>query len=79
LWVFFALGVLTAIEIWVATALTGGLKAWSLVTLASAKAGCVAIFFMHLKSERNWLRIIALFPAAAGLYAIVLIKEVMFR
>jgi caa(3)-type oxidase subunit IV len=77
--VFLALGVLTAIEVWAAGALTGGLKVWTLVFLALVKAGCVASFYMHLRSERNWLRVIALLPAAAGVYALVLIQEAIFR
>ncbi len=77
--VFFALGLLTLIEIWIAGAATGNVKVWSLISLAVAKAACVATFFMHLKSERNWLRFIAILPAMTGIFAYVLIQEVMFR
>ena len=77
--VFLALAALTGIEVWTAGALTGGVKVWSLVALALIKATCVAAFFMHLRQERNWLRVIAALPAAAGIYALVLIQEVHQR
>lgn len=77
--VFLALATLTGIEVWAAVALAGGLKVWTLVALALVKAGCVAAFFMHLRRERNWLRVIAVLPAAAGIYALVLMQEVLYR
>jgi len=77
--VFFVLGTLTGIEVWVADATSGNLKIWILIILAMVKAACVAMFFMHLKTERNWLRFIAVLPLLTGIFAYVLILEVMFR
>jgi len=77
--VFLTLGFLTAVEIWVAKTATGNIKIWTLIALAMSKAACVATFFMHLKTERNWLRIIAALPLLAGIFAYVLIREVMYR
>jgi caa(3)-type oxidase subunit IV len=77
--VFFVLGILTGIEIWAADATSGNLKIWTLIILALVKAACVAMFFMHLKTERNWLRLIAVLPLLTGAFAYVLILEVMFR
>ena len=77
--VFFVLGILTLIEIWIAGNASGDMKVWTLITLAFAKAACVATFYMHLKSERNWLRLIAILPAITGIFAYVLIQEVIYR
>jgi cytochrome c oxidase subunit IV len=77
--VFAALFVLTVIEVWAATALSGTAKWMSLVVLASVKAGCVGWWYMHLKQEKPWLVFIAMFPLIAAFYAIVLIQEVGAR
>ena len=77
--VFLALGFLTAVEIWVAKTAIGNIKIWTLIALAMSKAVCVAAFYMHLKTERNWLRIIAALPLLAGIFAYVLIREGMYR
>jgi cytochrome c oxidase subunit IV len=104
--VFFALAVLTAIEIAIplmankygytpaqkeaATARTSGgsqlffafTPHWSssaLYLLSIAKAGLVALVFMHLKFETKWLKFIALLPATAALYALMLCAEGFYR
>jgi cytochrome c oxidase subunit IV len=79
--IFFALFVLTVLEVGVAylrghkheviTALFG---------LALVKAACVALFFMHLKWETRVLRAIVVIPLALPvLYATVLISEAVWR
>jgi cytochrome c oxidase subunit 4 len=77
--IFAVLFVLTVIEVWAATAFSGTAKWLSLVVLASAKAGCVGWWYMHLKQERGWLIFIALLPIIAAFYAVVLILEVGAR
>jgi caa(3)-type oxidase subunit IV len=55
---------------------------WSsvaLYALSIAKAGLVGLFFMHLKFETKWLKFIAILPAIAGLYAIMLGAEAFYR
>jgi caa(3)-type oxidase subunit IV len=79
--VFFALIVLTGLELGVVYA---GLPKTTLILLliglALAKAGAVALWFMHLADERRVLRLMVglplLFPP---LYACVLIAEAFFR
>jgi cytochrome c oxidase subunit 4 len=57
------LGVLTAVEIWVAnTGLHKMVILSSLIGLALAKAVMVAMYFMHLRFERGTLALIALTP-----------------
>lgn len=78
--VFFALAILTALELMVPGLKTAySLKAISLVGLALGKAFIVAYFYMHLNEERGWLRFIAAIPISAGLFATVVIIESMFR
>ena len=77
--VWVALFVLTVVEVWAATKLHGTPKWLSLVVLAVVKAGCVGYWYMHLKQEQRWLRFVALLPIIAGVYTIVLIKEVGAR
>ena len=78
--VFIMLGVLTVAEL---IAAEGGLpyavKAASLTILAFGKAFAVAYWYMHLNEESKWLRLIAAVPISAGVYAVVLILETMFR
>ena len=50
-----------------------------LVMLASGKAILVALYFMHLKWEKPWLRWIALMPAYMGVAAVLLMLEEHFR
>jgi caa(3)-type oxidase subunit IV len=79
--VFAALAVLTGLELGVVYA---GLPKATLIALliglALAKAGAVALWFMHLADERRVLRLMVglplLFPP---LYAVVLIMESLFR
>lgn len=55
---------------------------WSssvLYLLSIVKAGLVGMYFMHLKYETKWLKFIALLPAIAGLYAIMLCGEAFYR
>lgn len=78
--IFFVLAFLTALEL----AIPGlkaeyKLKAIGLISLALGKAFVVAYFYMHLKEERGWLKFIAAIPITAGLYAIVLILESIYR
>ena len=80
--VFFALIVLTALELGVVqVALGKGLMITALVGLALAKAAAVALYFMHLGDETKVLRwmvggTLLSFPP---LYAFVLIAEAMYR
>jgi caa(3)-type oxidase subunit IV len=79
--IFVVLTVLTGIEVGMKymsigrSVLIGGL-----IALALAKATCVALFYMHLKSETRSLKLVVglpmLFPA---LYAVVLIIESIAR
>jgi caa(3)-type oxidase subunit IV len=79
--VFFALIILTGLELGVVYA---GLPKTTLILLliglALAKAGAVALWFMHLADERRVLRLMVglplLFPP---FYACVLIAEAFFR
>lgn len=55
---------------------------WSssaLYALSIVKAGLVGMYFMHLKHETKWLKFIAILPAIAGFYAVVLGGEVFYR
>ena len=63
--IFLILGILTAMEIGVTrmTSLPHALIATSLVIMASAKAALVALYYMHLASEKTLLTWIALTPA----------------
>jgi cytochrome c oxidase subunit 4 len=55
------------------------LKMLLLVILASSKALLVALFFMHLKWEKPWVKWIALMPAYMGFAAVILMLEEHFR
>lgn len=78
--VFFVLTILTALELAIPGLNTEyKYKAMSLVGLALGKAFVVAYFYMHLKEERAWLKFIAAIPISAGLFAVVVILESMFR
>jgi cytochrome c oxidase subunit 4 len=79
--VFGALIVLTGLELGVVYA---GLPKMTLIGLliglALAKAGAVALWFMHLADERRVLRLMVGFPLLfPPLYACVLIAEAIFR
>jgi caa(3)-type oxidase subunit IV len=79
LMVWGALAVLTVAEIFAALVLDGTSKWTALVILASVKAGSVAWWYMHLKHEYGWLKLIAALPMAAVVYAILLMNEVVAR
>lgn len=54
-------------------------KASSLIFLAIGKAFIVAYYYMHLKDETGWLKFIAAIPISAGIYALVVILESIYR
>jgi caa(3)-type oxidase subunit IV len=79
--IFVVLTVLTGIEVGMKyMAIPRGVLIGGLIALALAKATCVALFYMHLKSETRSLKMVVglpmLFPA---LYAVVLIIESIAR
>jgi cytochrome c oxidase subunit 4 len=80
--VFVALTALTLLEVAVAQVLKEqrGTMIALLVALALVKAGCVALYYMHLADERRGLKLTVgipmLFPP---IYAIVLIVEAIAR
>jgi cytochrome c oxidase subunit IV len=78
--IFVVLAVLTALELFIpGLKVAYAYKASSLVLLALGKALIVAYYYMHLKDETRWLKFIAAIPISAGVYAIVLILESMYR
>jgi cytochrome c oxidase subunit IV len=54
-------------------------KASALIFLAIGKAFIVAYYYMHLKDEKGWLKFIAAVPISAGIYALVVILESIYR
>jgi caa(3)-type oxidase subunit IV len=79
--IFFALAILTALEIWAAEipGLSKFQKGSALTLLAVGKAFLVAYYYMHLKEETKWLKFIAAVPIMAGVYATVLCLEAIFK
>jgi cytochrome c oxidase subunit IV len=78
--VFVVLTVLTGLELMIPGLNTlYAYKAIGLVGLALAKAFVVAYFYMHLKEETKWLKLIAAVPISAAIYAIVLMLESYYR
>lgn len=79
--IFFILAILTGIEIWVAEVkgLSKFGKGSSLTFLAVGKAFIVAYYYMHLKEETKWMKLIAAIPIMAGVYATVLCLEATFK
>jgi caa(3)-type oxidase subunit IV len=80
--VFGVLFVLTVLEVGVVYAgVSRALLATALVTMALAKAMCVALFYMHLWSERRALRLVVGGPLLVlpPLYAAVLMAEAAWR
>ncbi|MEW6298754.1 MAG: cytochrome C oxidase subunit IV family protein [Thermodesulfobacteriota bacterium] len=72
--VFWALAVLTVVEIGVAYIPIHKLAVGAmLVILACAKAALVALYFMHLKFERPTLGIIALTPMILCVFLILML------
>lgn len=80
--IFVALLVLTVLEVAVAQVpgISKTLMRLSLVGMALAKAGLVAMFYMHLKHETKVLRLTVAIPLATPmLYAVILISEAAWR
>ena len=81
--IWLVLAFLTVIEVFVPKVYAGHqeatLKMLLLVFLASGKALLVALFFMHLKWEKPWVKWIALMPAYMGFAAVILMLEEHFR
>jgi cytochrome c oxidase subunit IV len=81
--IFGLLFAFTILEVVVALPSLGvgrGLKISALILLALTKAGMVALWFMHLKSEFKALRWSVMIPFAfPALYAFVLIAEASWR
>ncbi len=72
--VWFWLTVLTAVEVFVATAPWPRPAVYSaLGGMAAAKALLVAMYFMHLRYESRWLGLAALFPVILSITALVLV------
>ncbi len=79
--IFAILSVLTVVELYIpgmknVSHLTKGAL---LTVLACGKAFFVAYFFMHLKEEKPWLKVIAAVPLSAALFAFVLVLEGIYR
>jgi len=81
IYVFIALTLLTAIEMYIPSVktLSSFAKGSSLVFLAGGKAFLVGYFYMHLNEERAWLKFIALIPLSAVIYTTVVVLESMYR
>ncbi len=80
--IFGWLTVLTIVEVGVVyiPGIAMGLLVSALVGLALVKASLVGLFYMHLKSETNILRLGVAIPMAIPLfYALVLIAEAAWR
>lgn len=78
--VFVVLAVLTIVELFIPGAnVPHSYKAASLTLLAVGKALIVAYFYMHLKEEKRWLKIIAAVPISAVIFAVAIILEGMYR
>jgi cytochrome c oxidase subunit IV len=78
--VFVALAVLTLLELKIPGLDTKyAYKAAGLVGLAAGKAFIVAYYYMHLKEETRWMKIIAAVPISAAFYAAALILESTYR
>lgn len=81
--VFFVLGFLTVLEIYVPEVYS---SEWSSTTkmlllclLAIVKAGLVGAFFMHLIWETKWLRWIAYTPIYMAFAVIIIMLETIYR
>jgi len=78
--VFFVLSFLTVLELMIpGSDISSSSKAIGLIGLALGKAFTVAYFYMHLKEEKAWLRLIAAVPISAAIFAVVIILESQFR
>ncbi len=78
--VFVVLTLLTVLELFIPGLKTEySYKVIGLVGLAVGKALIVAYFYMHLKEETRWMKLIAAVPISAAFYAVALILESMYR
>ncbi len=80
--IFFALALLTLLEVGVAKAPGIGKHSMllALVLLAVTKAALVGLFFMHLKWETKILQWMVLIPLVLpAIYAVVLVADAMAR
>jgi cytochrome c oxidase subunit IV len=80
--IFAVLTVLTILEVALAQipGISKKLLAVALVGLALTKAGIVALYYMHLKSETRVLKLTVAVPLAAPtIYAVVLMTEAAWR
>lgn len=78
--VFAVLAILTVVELFIPGAnVAHAYKAAALTFLAVGKAMIVAYFYMHLKEEKRWLKVIAAVPISAVIFAVGLILEGMYR
>ncbi len=78
--VFFVLTFLTILELFIpGSKIAQHHKVIGLVGLAMGKACIVAYFYMHLKEETRWMKLIAAIPLSAAIYAAALILEAMYR
>lgn len=79
--IFFALAVLTVIEVYVAEMQTIAklAKNTAITGLAIGKAFLVAYFYMHLKEETKWLKFIAAVPISAVIFTVVVVCESLYR
>ncbi len=78
--IFVILGVLTVLEIWAAELKVTKFQKGSILTaFAVVKAGIVGYYYMHLKTETKWTKLIALVPIMAAVYATVLCLEVIHK
>jgi cytochrome c oxidase subunit 4 len=81
--IFGTLGLLTLVEVYIPDVYSaewnGTTKMLLLTFLAVTKAWLVAVYFMHLKWEKPWLKYIALMPAYMGIAVIILMLETVYR
>ena len=78
--VFLALAFLTVVELFIpGMNASWGTKASLLSAMAIVKAFLVAYYFMHLNMETWWMKAIAAIPISAGIYALVVILESVYR
>ena len=81
LFIFGLLTLLTVLELFVPGIenVSKLIKGSVLTVLAIGKAFLVAYFFMHLKEEKTWMKLVAAVPISAALYAAVVILESLAR
>lgn len=81
--IFLVLGVMTIFEVFVPSVWgaewSSTLKMLLLCILALGKASLVALFFMHLKGEKPWLRWIGIAPLYMGAAVIIIMLESLYR